>query len=86
MQGPQGPPGKDGKDGRNNISPAGGDNKTGAADPKLATALDDLAKALAKFGDGMTGMVNKQASFNKHLEKQITNQNSTSHHSRRNNE
>ena len=75
VQGPQGPPGKDGKDGRNNISPADGDNKTGAADPKLATALDDLAKALAKFGDGMTGMVNKQASFNKHLEKQITNQN-----------
>ena len=75
VQGPQGPPGKDGKDGKDNISPAGGANNTGTTDPKLATALDDLAKSLTKFGDGMTGIVNKQASFNKHLEKQIDNQN-----------
>ena len=75
VQGPQGPPGKDGKDGKDNIPPAGGAGDTGTADPKLATALDALAKSLTKFGDGVTGVVNEQASFNKHLEKQIINQN-----------
>ena len=41
----------------------------------MATALDALAKSLTKFGDGITGVVNEQAGFNKHLEKQIINQN-----------
>ena len=75
VQGPQGPPGKDGKDGKDNIQQAGKTDGTGTGDPKLATALDALAKSLTKFGDGITGVVNEQAGFNKHLEKQIINQN-----------
>ena len=41
----------------------------------MATALNSLATSLTKFGDGITGVVNEQAGFNKHLEKQIINQN-----------
>ena len=75
VQGPPGPPGKDGKDGKDKIPVDGKTNEDGAGGPKLATALNALATSLTKFGDGIAGVANEQAGFNKHLEEQIINQN-----------